>query len=98
MPCPSWPDVGFGQCEPYIYNKGFMPQYNQPDSVRKQNSPSVWHHCMFWTKLAAILFCSATLLAAQALPAGTALPIALNSTLNSKQDKAGQKIDGRLMQ
>lgn len=37
-------------------------------------------------------------LAAQTLPAGTTLPIMLNSTLNAKNGKPGQKIDGKLMQ
>jgi hypothetical protein len=32
------------------------------------------------------------------LPAGTALPIMVSSTLNAKSDKPGQKIEGKLMQ
>ncbi len=48
--------------------------------------------------LAAALLFSATVLGAQTLPAGTALPVALNSTLNGKNDKPGQKIEGKLMQ
>ena len=53
---------------------------------------------MLWTKLAAALLCSATTLAAQNLPAGTALPVMLNSTLKSKDTKAGERIEGKLMQ
>jgi hypothetical protein len=53
---------------------------------------------MLWPKLAAALLCSATLLGAQTLAPGSALPISLNSTINSKGNKAGQKIEGRLMQ
>jgi hypothetical protein len=53
---------------------------------------------MLWPKLAAALLCSATLLGAQTLAPGTALPISLNSTVSSKGSKAGQKIEGRLMQ
>jgi hypothetical protein len=53
---------------------------------------------MLWPKLAAALLCSATLLAAQTLAPGTALPISLDSTINSKGNKVGQKIEGRLMQ
>jgi len=53
---------------------------------------------MLLLKLAAALLCSATLLAAQSLPAGTALPVMLNSTLKSGDAKAGEKIEGRLMQ
>jgi hypothetical protein len=45
----------------------------------------------------AVLSC-ATLMGAQNLPAGTALPIALNSTLNAKSDKPAQKIGGTLKQ
>ena len=52
---------------------------------------------MFLSKLAVALLCSATLLAAQNLPAGTALPIMLNSSLD-KHSKPGAKIAGRLMQ
>jgi len=53
---------------------------------------------MLLTKLAAVLLCTATALAAQDFPAGTAIPIMLNSTLKSKDSKAGQRIEGRLMQ
>ena len=49
-------------------------------------------------ELAAVLLCSATVLGAQELPAGTALPVMLNSTLKPKDSKAGEKIEGRLMQ
>jgi hypothetical protein len=53
---------------------------------------------MLLLKLAAVLLCSATMLAAQELPFGTAIPIMLNSTLKSKDSKAGERIEGRLMQ
>jgi hypothetical protein len=53
---------------------------------------------MFWSTLAAGLLASATLLSAQALPSGTALPVALNTTINSKNNKPGQKIEGKLVQ
>lgn len=53
---------------------------------------------MFLTKLAAAVLCSATMLAAQSLPAGTAIPIMLNSTLKSGDSKAGERIEGKLMQ
>jgi hypothetical protein len=53
---------------------------------------------MLLTKLAAVLLCSSTLLAAQSLPAGTALPVMLNSTLKSNSAKAGERIEGKLMQ
>ncbi len=52
---------------------------------------------MFWTKLAVAVLSSATLLAAQNLPAGTALPVMLNSSLD-RHSKPGAKIEGRLMQ
>ncbi len=53
---------------------------------------------MLWLKLAAAFLCSVTVLAAQDLPAGTALPVMLNSTLDAKKDKPGEKIDGKTMQ
>jgi hypothetical protein len=53
---------------------------------------------MLWPKIAFALICSATLLPAQTLPAGTALPVELNSTLSAKDEKPGRKIEGKLMQ
>lgn len=53
---------------------------------------------MLLLKLAAVLLCSATMLPAQSIPAGTAIPIMLNSTLKSKDSKVGERIEGRLMQ
>lgn len=51
-----------------------------------------------YLELAAVILGSAMALAAQALPAGTALPIMLGSTLNARNDKPGQKLEGKLMQ
>lgn len=53
---------------------------------------------MLWPKVAIAVLSCATLMSAQSLPAGTALPISLGSGLNAKSDKAGQKIEGKLMQ
>jgi hypothetical protein len=53
---------------------------------------------MSYIKLAAILSFSCALLSAQNLPAGTALPVVLNSTLNAKSSRPGQKIEGKLKQ
>jgi hypothetical protein len=53
---------------------------------------------MLWLKLGAVFLCSVTMLAAQDLPAGTALPVVLNSTLDAKKDKPGVKIAGKTMQ
>lgn len=53
---------------------------------------------MYWTKIIVAVLCLESLLAAQSLPAGTALPVMLSSTLNSKDDKPGKKIEGKLMQ
>jgi hypothetical protein len=53
---------------------------------------------MLWLKLTAGFLCSVVMLAAQELPAGTALPVMLNSTLDAKKDKPGQKIQGKTMQ
>lgn len=49
-------------------------------------------------RLAAVLISLATALTAQSLPAGTSLPVALSSSLNAKNVKPGQKIEGKLMQ
>ncbi len=53
---------------------------------------------MLSIRLAAILITLATALSAQNLPPGTSLPVQLSSTLNAKNVKAGQKIEGKLMQ
>ena len=53
---------------------------------------------MLWSKFAFATFCFSSLLAAQNLPAGTALPVVVGTTLTAKGSKAGQKIDGKLMQ
>ena len=53
---------------------------------------------MNWLRFAAVtLLCSSAALAAQNLPAGTALPVVLSSTLTSGE-KAGNKIEGKLKQ
>jgi hypothetical protein len=49
-------------------------------------------------RLAVSLLSLAAALSAQNLPAGTALPVELSSTLNAKSVKPGQKIEGKLMQ
>ena len=53
---------------------------------------------MVWLKLATGLLGAATILAAQDIPAGTALPVTLNSALDAKKDKPGEKIEARIMQ
>ena len=53
---------------------------------------------MFLAKLAFAVLSFVALLSAQALPAGTALPIAVGSSLNAKRVKVGQKVEGKLMQ
>lgn len=45
-----------------------------------------------------LLLLSATMLSAQQIPAGTALPVMLNSALDAKKGKPGQKISARIMQ
>jgi hypothetical protein len=45
-----------------------------------------------------LIVCSADSFAQTAIPAGTILPVALNSTLNSRKVKAGQPITARVMQ
>jgi len=50
-----------------------------------------------WTFAACFVFSAAALLAQQ-IPAGTALPVMLNSTLDAKKDKPGRKISARIMQ
>ena len=53
---------------------------------------------MLWLKIVASLCLSAAAVAAQAIAAGTALPVMLDSTLKAASDKPGQKIEGKLMQ
>lgn len=53
---------------------------------------------MFAIRLAAVILYSAAFLGAQTLPAGTALPVMLSSSLNAKSAKPNQKIEGKLMQ
>jgi hypothetical protein len=53
---------------------------------------------MLCLKLGAGLLSTLAMLVTQGIPAGTALPVALNSTLDAKKDKPGQKIEARLMQ
>ena len=53
---------------------------------------------MLWLKLGSGLLSALAMLVAPAIPAGTALPVALNSTLDAKKDKPGEKIEARLMQ
>jgi hypothetical protein len=52
---------------------------------------------MFWIRPAICLLLSALALA-QDIPAGTVVPVLLNSDLNSKKDDAGKKIEGKVMQ
>ncbi len=52
----------------------------------------------FGVQLAVSLLSMATLVSGQKLPAGTALPVMLNSELNAKKDRVGQKIEGKTMQ
>ena len=51
-------------------------------------------------KLAALIciWGSTAALCAQTLPPGTVLPVMLSSTLNAKNSKPGQKVEGKLMQ
>jgi len=49
-------------------------------------------------KFAAFLLCTATFLSAQSIPVGTVLPVTLSSTLDTRKDKPGEKIEGKLMQ
>src|SRR5271167_5175285 len=53
---------------------------------------------MLCLKLGAGLLSTLAMLVTQGIPVGTALPVALNSTLDAKKDKPGQKIEARLMQ
>ncbi len=54
---------------------------------------------MKWLKFfAACLFLSALVLVAQRIPAGTTLPVMLNSPLDTKKNKPGEKVSARIMQ
>lgn len=48
--------------------------------------------------LALFLFCPAALFAQASVPAGTVLPVRLETTLSSKSIKPGQKLTARVMQ
>ena len=49
-------------------------------------------------KLGAGLLSALAMLVTPGIPVGTALPVALSSTLDARKDKPGQKIEARLMQ
>ena len=49
-------------------------------------------------KLGTGLLGALTMLVTSSIPAGTALPVAMDSTLDARKAKPGQKIEGRLMQ
>jgi hypothetical protein len=53
---------------------------------------------MLLLKLGTGLLSALAMLVTSGIPAGTALPVVLNSTLDAKKDKPGQKIEARLMQ
>ncbi len=53
---------------------------------------------MLLLKLGTVLLSALAMLVTSGIPAGTALPVVLNSTLDAKKDKPGQKIEARLMQ
>lgn len=53
---------------------------------------------ILWLKVTFAVLCGATLVGAQNLPQGTALPVMLSTRLNAKDAKPGQKIEGKLMQ
>lgn len=53
---------------------------------------------MFWIRLAAALLCGASMLAAQELPAGTVLPVLMNTAVDAKKDKPGRRLEGVLKQ
>ena len=53
---------------------------------------------MLLLKLGTGLLSALAMLVTPGLPVGTALPVTLNSSLDSKKDKPGQKIEAKLMQ
>jgi len=53
---------------------------------------------MLWLNFGSSVLSAIAMLVAPAIPPGTVLPVALSSTLDAKQDRPGQKIEGRLMQ
>ncbi len=61
-----------------------------------QNS-YVFKVIMRWIGWAAVLVFSATAIAQQ-IPAGTVIPVMLNTSLNAGKDGAGKNIEGRVMQ
>jgi len=53
---------------------------------------------MLSLSLGAGLLSAVAMLATSGIPAGTALPVTLNSSLDVRKDKPGQKIQAKLMQ
>src|SRR5271165_725380 len=53
---------------------------------------------MLLLKLGTGLLSALAMLVTSGIPAGTALPVALSSTLDAKKDKPGEKIEARVMQ
>ena len=53
---------------------------------------------MLLLTLGAGLLSAVAMLATSGIPAGTALPVTLNSTLDARKDKPGEKIQAKLMQ
>ena len=53
---------------------------------------------MFWAKIAVAVLSLETLLVAQGLPAGTALPVMVELDSQLQGQQAGEKIEGKLMQ
>jgi hypothetical protein len=53
---------------------------------------------MLWLRLTAAFLCSVGMLAAQDLPAGTAIPVMLSSWLDASKQKPGETIEGKTMQ
>src|SRR5271167_4450387 len=60
--------------------------------------PVLRHPPMLWLNFGSSVLSAIAMLVAPAIPPGTVLPVALSSTLDAKQDRPGQKIEGRLMQ
>jgi len=52
---------------------------------------------MSWIRVALLCLCCG-IASAQEIPAGTVIPVMLSTTLKSKQENAGQKIEGKVMQ
>ena len=85
-----------------IYPVVIFSHYNEelakaPGYARFMRNSYLFKVIMRWIGWAAVLVFSATAIAQQ-IPAGTVIPVMLNTSLNAGKDGAGKNIEGKVMQ